>query len=168
MAHAFRIGETQHDVWLARSGRGYVLHLGTQRVAFELRACGEHAFELLLAGQVLPVFVSVAGDDIHVHANGEAHTLRHVHSLERFASEAADRSDAVSRAPMPGSVIAVPVHAGQRVGRGDTLMVIESMKMETVICAALDGEVQSLHLQVGQTFERDALLVTLNPLKAAA
>lgn len=168
MAHALRIGDTLHEVWLARKARGHVLHLGDQRIPFELRACGEHAFELLLAGQVLPVFVAVAGDDIHVHVNGEAHALRYVHSLERFASEAADRSDAVSRAPMPGSVIAVPVQAGQRVGRGDVLMVIESMKMETAICAALEGEVQSLHLQVGQTFERDALLVTLNPLKAAA
>jgi biotin carboxyl carrier protein len=41
------------------------------------------------------------------------------------------------------------------------------MKMETTIRASLDGVVQQVHLEQGQTFERDAVLVTLSPGGAA-
>ena len=109
----------------------------------------------------------VRGDDVHVHLDGEAHILTYSHNLERFASEGQDRSEATARAPMPGAVIAIQVAPGQAVKRGDVLVVIESMKMETAICAGLDGTVQTVHVLQGQTFERDSLLVTLSPAEAA-
>jgi biotin carboxyl carrier protein len=168
MAHAFRLQGDLHEVWLSRTPRGYELHLGERRIAVALRDRGEHVHELLLGDRSLPVFVAVRGDEVHVHVEGAAHTLTFVHSVERFAAEAQGSSDAVSRAPMPGAVISISVRPGQRVTRGDVLMVIESMKMETAICAALDGEVQAVHVQQGQTFERDALLVTLSPGRATA
>ncbi len=68
----------------------------------------------------------------------------------------------MTRAPMPGSIIAVSVEVGQRVRRGDALMVIESMKMETTISAACDGAVQCLHVDVGQLIDKDALLITMD------
>lgn len=166
MTHAFEIADALHEVWLARTPTGYRLHLQDDRLAVALQDRGEHMRELLLGDRVLAMCVATRGDEVHVHLDGETHTLRYVHSLERFASQAQDASDAASRAPMPGAVIAIPVQVGQRVARGDVLMVIESMKMETAICAALDGDVQAVHLQVGQTFERDALLVTLTAEKA--
>lgn len=71
-------------------------------------------------------------------------------------------------APMPGSVISLAVRVGQAVKRGDTLMVIESMKMETTLVAGVDGTVSAVHVQVGQTFERDATLVSVEPSGAHA
>ena len=62
-----------------------------------------------------------------------------------------------------GSVIALNAVAGQEVRRGDLLLVIESMKMETAIFAGLDGVVREVHVQIGQTFDRDAVLVSLEP-----
>jgi pyruvate/2-oxoglutarate dehydrogenase complex dihydrolipoamide acyltransferase (E2) component len=64
---------------------------------------------------------------------------------------------------MPGSVISIAARAGQAVERGQVLMVIESMKMETPICAPFDGTLEALHADVGQTFERDAPLATIEP-----
>ena len=69
---------------------------------------------------------------------------------------------------MPGAVIAVHVQEGQTVARGEVMVVIESMKMETAICAGYDGRVQKLHVVAGQTFDREALLVTLERTEAAA
>ena len=68
---------------------------------------------------------------------------------------------------MPGAVIAVSVEPGATVRRGQALLLIESMKMETTIVAPCDGTVQAVHVTIGQTFDRDAPLVTLERLKEA-
>jgi biotin carboxyl carrier protein len=49
------------------------------------------------------------------------------------------------------------------VKRGQTLMVIESMKMETTIVAWRDGVVGAVHRPLGATFDRKAPLVSLEP-----
>lgn len=161
MSHAFLLGETEHELWLARAGSGYRLHSGGQSLPVQLLPRGDHAHELIVHDDSRRVFIARRGDEVFVHVDGEAHALRYVHNLARFAGDSRDEGEAVARAPMPGSVIAVAVEIGQRVERGQTLVVIESMKMETTISAACDGSVQALHVELGQTFDRDAVLVTL-------
>jgi len=161
MAQAFILNGALHEVWLARAAAGYALHAGDESIAVGLRPRGEHAHELLVGDDVRRVYVAVRGDAIHVHLDGESHLLTYSHSLERFAGEAAESAESVARAPMPGAVIAVEVQPGQAVQRGQLMMVIESMKMETAINAPHDGLVQTVHVAVGQTFDRDALLITL-------
>ena len=161
MAHAFRLDGTDHELWLSRLGTAYRLNVGDTCVPVALTARGEHAHELTIRDASERVYVACLGDDVHVHLDGEAYLLRYTHSLERFAGQAVDDAEAVARAPMPGAVIAIAVEQGAAVRRGQALLVIESMKMETTIVAPCDGTVQTLHVAVGRTFDRDALLVTL-------
>ena len=60
--------------------------------------------------------------------------------------------DDIAQAPMPGTVIAVQVKAGESVTRGQTMMVIESMKLETAIVAWRDGVIKTLHVAPGTDF----------------
>jgi acetyl/propionyl-CoA carboxylase alpha subunit len=161
MAHAFTLLGVDHEVWLARADTTYRLQIGDQSLAVVLSPRGDHAHELILHDNSHRVFLARRGDDIHVHLDGDTYLLRYSHSLARFADQSIDEGEAVSRAPMPGSVIAVSVEPGDTVQRGQALLVIESMKMETTINASCDGIVQALHVGLGQTFERDAPLVTL-------
>jgi len=163
VSHAFVLGADEHDVGLARTASGYALHVGGEAfpVALHPGAAGVH--ELSVDGRTLSVAVAVRGDEVHVHLRGRTFSLRYLDPLERFAGDAESGADRVSRAPMPGAVISVAVRIGERVERGQVLMVIESMKMETPICAARDGVVQALHVDVGRTFERDAPLATIEP-----
>jgi pyruvate carboxylase subunit B len=62
---------------------------------------------------------------------------------------------------MPGQVRAVQVTMGQSVSKGQTLLVVEAMKMEIRVVAPRDGLVKSLRVQQGQTVERDQLLVEI-------
>ena len=71
--------------------------------------------------------------------------------------------DDVVQAPMPGTVIAVKFKAGDPVAKGQTMMLIESMKLETAINAWRDGIIAKVHFGVGQTFDRAASLVSLEP-----
>jgi pyruvate carboxylase len=64
-------------------------------------------------------------------------------------------------APMPGSVAAVMVTAGQKVNAGDLLVTIEAMKMETGIHADRPGVVKALHVHPGSQIEAKDLLVEM-------
>ena len=66
-------------------------------------------------------------------------------------------------APMPGAVLEVLVSEGDRVERNQTVMVMESMKMELLISAPRDGVVRRVSAQPGQQVERGMRLLELAP-----
>ena len=65
------------------------------------------------------------------------------------------------KSPLPGSVIKVLVAEGQAVKKGDTLLTLESMKMENAIMAEQDGTVQQIAVTPGQNVMQDDLLIVL-------
>ena len=69
----------------------------------------------------------------------------------------------VVNSPLPGKVLAVRAQVGQKVKRGDLLLVIEAMKMENEIFAAEAGTVRKVHVSVGQSVETGDLLAELAP-----
>jgi pyruvate carboxylase len=64
-------------------------------------------------------------------------------------------------APMPGTITTVAAAAGARVSRGDVLLTLEAMKMETAVRADSDGEIAEVIARPGQTVEVKDLLVVL-------
>ena len=65
------------------------------------------------------------------------------------------------KSPLPGSVIKVLVSEGQAVKKGDTLLTLESMKMENAIMAEQDGTVKQIAVTPGQNVMQDDLLIVL-------
>lgn len=65
------------------------------------------------------------------------------------------------KSPLPGSVIKVLVSEEQAVKKGDTLLTLESMKMENAIMAEADGTVKQIAVTPGQNVMQDDLLIVL-------
>ncbi len=65
-------------------------------------------------------------------------------------------------APMPGAIVTVTVHPGQRVTKGTPIASIEAMKMETVLFADRDATVASVHVKPGDQVEAKDLLIALS------
>lgn len=76
--------------------------------------------------------------------------------------EAGDSSSGTLRAPMPGAIRAVLVQPGERVQKGQPLLMLEAMKMELKLSAPFDGLVESVSAAVGQRVERGQPLAKLN------
>jgi pyruvate carboxylase len=64
-------------------------------------------------------------------------------------------------APIPGLVSAISVTVGTKVSKGDKLLMMEAMKMQTTVYAAAKGVVDTIHVQIGDTVESKDLLVQL-------
>ncbi len=63
--------------------------------------------------------------------------------------------------PMPGLLKSVAVEVGQAVKAGETLAVVEAMKMENLLTAVVDGVVESIPATIGGTLRRDEVILTL-------
>jgi 3-methylcrotonyl-CoA carboxylase alpha subunit len=163
MNHAFNIEDSGYELGLSRAASGYRLHLGDNTVPVNLHLREDGSALLDVAGVSHRVYIATRGDDVFVHIDGAAYQLRYEDPLARLAHQAHGSVDDSVRAPMPGSVVAVNVNAGDSVTRGQNVLVIESMKMETTLAAPRDGVVENVLFAVGQTFDRDALLLALAP-----
>ena len=64
-------------------------------------------------------------------------------------------------APIPGLITAINVSAGAKVAKGEKLLTLEAMKMQTTLYAPTDGRVESIHVAVGDTIAAKDLLVTM-------
>ena len=84
------------------------------------------------------------------------------------AAAPASAGTTVVKSPLPGSIVKVMVQAGQEIKKGDTLLSMESMKMENVIASEVTGKVKSVLVQPGQNVMQDDKLVEIEVAAAAA
>jgi len=79
----------------------------------------------------------------------------------RFPERRAEAVAGGCTAPMPGKVVRVLVAAGQLVRAGESLLVLEAMKMEHAVRAPADGTVEQLAVAEGDQVEAEALLIVV-------
>ena len=89
-------------------------------------------------------------------------------SASKPAAAPASTGTTVVKSPLPGSIVKVMVQAGQDIKKGDTLLTMESMKMENVIASEVTGKVKSVLVQPGQNVMQDDKLVEIEVAAAAA
>jgi propionyl-CoA carboxylase alpha chain len=83
--------------------------------------------------------------------------------LPRLPERAATREPGSLVAPMPGSVVRIKATAGQRVGAGQPVLVLEAMKMEHQIVAPADGLIAEIRVVPGEQVQAGDVLATVNP-----
>jgi geranyl-CoA carboxylase alpha subunit len=101
----------------------------------------------------------IDGNDIVVDL--DAFTVRFQDRTYMPPASAAAGSDGKLRAPMDGRIVAIKVAAGDKVVRGQTLVVLEAMKIQHQLKAVLDAEVESIAVQEGQQVANRTVLVTM-------
>ena len=101
----------------------------------------------------------IDGNDIVVDL--DAFTVRSQDRTYMPPASAAAGSDGRLRAPMDGRIVAIKVAAGDKVVRGQTLVVLEAMKIQHQLKAALDARIESVAVQEGQQVSNRTVLVTM-------
>ena len=109
------------------------------------------------------IAIEIDGMDITVFVDGATRRLRIHDALAEAEAHAGETETGVPPAPMPGVVVAVLVEPGAKVEAGMPLMVIEAMKVEHTIRAAVDGTVDAVHFKIGDRVDEGARLVAFTP-----
>ncbi|MGH7284928.1 MAG: acetyl-CoA carboxylase biotin carboxyl carrier protein subunit [Polyangiaceae bacterium] len=117
-----------------------------------------------IGGRIVDLTVEGSPPDVGIVASGHRSYVRVVSERER-AADAARRGgggtkDSTVKSPMPGRIVKIMVNVGDEVNAGDSLLVVEAMKMENEIKAKQAGKIAEIHVAAGATVEANGKLVT--------
>jgi 3-methylcrotonyl-CoA carboxylase alpha subunit len=117
---------------------------------------GPGAYRVDADGKQSVVYVAGSEGDLWAFCDGRVYR-QHGQAARHGASHGVTSL----AAPMPATVVKVLVTPGQAVGHGDTLVVLEAMKMELPIRAPADGVVKAVNCHEGELVQPDRALVEL-------
>jgi 3-methylcrotonyl-CoA carboxylase alpha subunit len=112
-------------------------------------------------GRQAIVYVAGAGGDLWAFWNGEVYREQGEGENAVRSPERHDGGRYDLTAPMPATVVKILVSAGQTVKHGETLVVLEAMKMELPIRAPADAVVQAVNCREGELVQPERTLVEL-------
>ncbi|NKQ58305.1 ATP-grasp domain-containing protein [Amycolatopsis sp. K13G38] len=181
--------ERQRLLSTAHGGRPQVQHEVGRAIELKLRGTGYRVtvariggsrFRVAVAGgeQVFPVDVDIERYDEHtgqIVVNGQRHRLVtgthgpiHLVEVDGVTHRVSRDEGGVVRSPAPALVVATPLSVGDEVEAGAPVLVLESMKMETVLRAPFRARLKELVVSVGSQVGTGAPLLRLEPVGDAA
>jgi 3-methylcrotonyl-CoA carboxylase alpha subunit len=140
------------------SGDGYIATLDKNTVNVRVLRAENGRMDLLIDGERVTAHVSSDMAKRWVTIDGHTSMLTKTSGAKQGVRH--DHAGGLT-APMPGQVRSVSVGVGDAVKKGQTLAVIEAMKMEIRIQALKDGIVKIVHVRQGQTVEREQILIEM-------
>ncbi|MDR1728090.1 MAG: DUF2118 domain-containing protein [Acidobacteriota bacterium] len=121
---------------------------------------------ITVEGKTYDVTAEMLDEDIHPHHPApSAYHAPSVVTPPVFQPAAAPRKAAGGGAvpcPISGTVVTIHVQQGQQVKKGDQLVTLEAMKMNTPVFAPQDGTVASINAQVGVSIEEGATIAVIS------
>jgi biotin carboxyl carrier protein len=143
---------------LMLSGKSYRATIGDETVNVEVLQTEGGKLDLLIDYKRFTAYVSSDNAKNWVTINGQTFVLTKSSGARRRGHGGHHAAGELT-APMPGQVRAVNVSEGEFVTKGQTLLVLEAMKMEIRVQALQDGTVKKLFVKQGQTVEREQILI---------
>jgi len=157
------VGGRQHTVVL---GGDPAIEVDGLAHTVDIRPVGQHGFSLLLDGHSISAIVHRSGETYQVITGGVPHSVHVETERQRLMKQIAGVAGTAKRraeitAPMPALVVRIEVQEGERVEKGQGLVVLEAMKMENEIKSPDGGVVKRIAVTPGSTVEKGQTLVTL-------
>ncbi len=165
MKYATSVGDHTYIIEINRDGE--IVIDGESRKA-ELRSIdGLGTYSLLLDHESYEALVETREGKLGVLLRGRFYPIRVEDERARRLAEAsrgfaAPSGEIAIKSPMPGLIVAVRVSPGQEVKKGETLVILESMKMENELKAPRDGKVGAVRVAARQAVEQGQTLVTID------
>ena len=101
-----------------------------------------------------------------IKVNGNSYDVKILDKYDRLVKQigltvgGSHKTNAI-KSPMPGLVLQIMAEVGQTVAKGETLLILEAMKMENTIKAPADAVIKSIHVSKGAAIDKGQLLIEL-------
>lgn len=164
MKYITTVEDQKFEIEIRRDG--VVLINGEERLV-DFKPMGQHAiFSMIINNESFEAFVEQREGKYYVLMRGILYEIdvtdeRALRLAQAGASGADLSGDIVIKAPMPGLIVDVPVQAGQVVKKGQTVVILESMKMENELKSPREGTVHRIEVAKGDSVEQNKVLVTI-------
>ncbi len=119
----------------------------------------DNRFRFRVDGRITTVIALTSGGDIHI---ADMHNTWHFADTygRGTAADAAGSSNQIL-APMHGRIAGIDVAVGDSVAKGQTVAVLEAMKMQHQLCAEMDGTIEAIHVASDQQVAADDVLIEI-------
>lgn len=99
-----------------------------------------------------------------IKINGNISTIRIVKSVEKTIeklgiNKKSQQNINILKAPMPGLILKLMVKIGDRIKKGEALIILEAMKMENILSSPVDGIIKEIKVKPQQTVEKNNVLI---------
>jgi 3-methylcrotonyl-CoA carboxylase alpha subunit len=138
-----------------------MVSVNDEKIPVRLIALQNDSFSTVIGVRRDTVRIYQQGQTIFVQNRRGVHALTAIPYLT-YISAAAETSGEL-RAPMMGMILKVNVAVGDKIKAGDVAAILESMKMELRISSEIDGVVIAVNCRAGETVERNAVVVQVEP-----
>jgi len=160
------IGSQPHEVDVRRDGGGYAVTFGVNTFHVDVGTIDDgHAYSLLIEGRSVDVAVEERPDDaLDLLIGGRRYAttvLGQREFLARGVRSGRAEGERTVRAVMTGIVRDVLVAPGDSVRPGQTLFILEAMKMENEVKAGVEGKVARVLASTGQTVTKGDVIVEI-------
>jgi biotin carboxyl carrier protein len=160
MDYRYQIGGETFAVRVEKSGAGYIVTVNGRAHAVSAAQRRGDVLTFRLDGEPRTAFVAADGPRRWVAFDSQP-TVLTLPQNERRARRGKTAGHDSLEAQMPGLVRRVLAAEGERVERGQALLVLEAMKMEIKVNAPHAGVVEKVAVQEGETVQRGQLLIEL-------
>jgi len=140
----------------------YLAQIGAQEISLRILNRDVASLQVECDGEVTKLSVFEAAPALHLFVGGRHVTLNLV-STDDALQVAGTAEQGSLLTPLPGTIVAVHVAAGQHVARGAPLITVEAMKMEHTLTAPYEGVVSRVAFGLGDRVQAGAVLVELTP-----
>lgn len=160
MKYRFQSIGNEYEVDLERHGEVYRASVGGQSFDLEILDQQPGQLTVIVAGRPATLYWAVETGQWWISLNGCTYLLEKPSRRPGRRPGVADSSDQL-RAPMPAQVRSVEVSEGDTVARGQTLLLLEAMKMEIRLRSPRAARINKILVKAGQPVERDQVLIQI-------
>lgn len=150
-------GEQQHTVWVDRDAQSATIRLADQSDSIQLVSLNEQQLTYVWQGVRRRIDYALNGNELYLDlANGNVLVENVTYAPPATADVAGDGQ---IRAPMDGAIVNLLVNKGDTVTKGQTLLILEAMKIQQQLKSDVDGVVDELIGQLGQQVKKRQVLI---------
>lgn len=166
MEFEFLIDGAPRKIFLEKKENACIIRDGETILEAEIRSVSENELVFFAGGRSSRVYIARDGERRFVFSGGRVFVVcESLHEAGRSPG-GDDRTPEGGRhikAPMPGKVIKLNVALGEDVRKNQTLLIVEAMKMENEIKAAIEGTIKKIHVTAGDLVDSEKSLIEIEP-----
>lgn len=155
--HPFNIEQKDEKIFINSNEFTFDLKEVRDKIFHILHENKSYTAELIsINNQEKKAKVKINGNEYEVSLEDKYASLLEAMGMNHVAKN----SIAALKAPMPGMVLDILIKVGDQVNKGDSLLILEAMKMENIIKSSSDEIIKSIEIEKGSKVEKNQVLLT--------